>query len=131
MDISGLKFQPALNPLDALPRVPNAQNQLDFTEVLGKQTGRQIGKPDAEKIQNAAENFVAIALVQPVFKQMRAASQAEPPFGPSKAEKQFQSLMDAQVARKIVHNTHWPVVERVAQQMRWKAGLEQMPRFGA
>ncbi|MBX3388937.1 MAG: hypothetical protein KF691_05730 [Phycisphaeraceae bacterium] len=123
MDISGLNFRSALNPLDALPHVPNAQNQLEFTEILGKQTSRQIGKADEAKIREAAENFVAMALVQPVFKQMRASNHAEAPFGPNKAEQQFQSLVDARVARHIVHKTNWPVVERVAQNMLKKAGL--------
>lgn len=123
MNISGLNFRSALNPLDALPRVPDAQNQLEFTEILGKQTSRQIGKADEAKIREAAENFVAIALVQPVFKQMRASNHAEAPFGPNKAEQQFQSLVDARVARHIVHKTKWPVVERVAQNMLKKAGL--------
>lgn len=123
MDISGLNFRSALNPLDALPRVPNAQNQLEFTEILGKQTSRQIGKADEAKIREAAESFVAMALVQPVFKQMRASNHAEAPFGPNKAEQQFQSLVDARVARHIVHKTNWPVVERVAQNMLKKAGL--------
>jgi len=127
LDISGMKFRSGLNPLDASSRVPNAQNQLDFAEVLGKQTGRHLGKVDEEKIRDAAENFVAVALVQPVFKQMRATNRAAAPFGPNKAEQQFQSLVDAQVSRHIVHKSNWPVVERVAQQMLKKAGLAPDP----
>lgn len=123
MDISGLHFQSALNPLDAPAKMPNAQNQLEFAEVLGKKTGRQLGAADEAQIRDAAESFVAVALVQPVFKQMRAANHAAPPFGPNKAEQQFQSLMDARVARHIVHKSNWPVVERVAQNMLKKAGL--------
>ncbi|MBX3379295.1 MAG: hypothetical protein KF805_04320 [Phycisphaeraceae bacterium] len=123
MDISGLQFQSGVNPLDAPSKMPKAQDQLDFAEVLGKKTGRQLGVPDEAKIRDAAESFVAVALVQPVFKQMRASNHAAAPFGPNKAEQQFQSLVDARVARHIVHKSNWPVVERVAQNMLKKAGL--------
>ncbi len=118
-----MQFRAALNPLDSMPHVPNAQNQLEFTEVLGRQTGRQLGITDEAKIRDTAENFVATALVQPIFKQMRSTNHAAAPFGPNKAEQQFQSLVDAQVSRHIVHKSHWPVVERVAQNMLKKAGL--------
>lgn len=123
LDISGMNFRPGLNPLDAAPRTPSAQDQLDFAEVLGKQTGRHFGKPDEGKIREAAETFVAVALVQPVFKQLRAANRAAAPFGPNKAEQQFQSLVDAEVSRHMVHKSNWPIVDRVAQQMLKKAGL--------
>lgn len=123
MDISGMQFRSGLNPLDASTRVPNAQNQLDFAEVLGKKTGRQLGRVDEAKIREAAESFVAVAFVQPVLKQMRSTNHAAPPFAPNKAEQQFQSLMDAQISRHIVHKANWPVVDRVAQQMLKKAGL--------
>lgn len=127
MDISGMQFRSGMNPLDASSRVPNAQNQLDFAEVLGKKTGRQLGQVDETKIREAAESFIAVAFVQPIFKQMRSMNQAAAPFGPNKAEQQFQSLMDAQVSRHIVHKSNWPVVERVAQQMLVKAGLAPAP----
>jgi Rod binding domain-containing protein len=122
-----MQFQSGTNPLDTAKRMPTAQNQLDFAEVLGKKTGRQLGRADEGKIREAAENFVAVAFVQPVFKQLRAANHAAAPFGPNKAEQQFQSLVDAQVSKHIVHKSKWPVVERVAQQMLKKAGLAPAP----
>lgn len=122
MDISGIKAKSAISEYDARSGVPNAQNQLDFTEILGKRTAAQT-KPDAAKIRETAETFVAVALVQPVFKQLRSTNHAEAPFGPNKAEQQFQSLVDAQLARKMVHKSHWPVVDKVAQNMLKKAGL--------
>lgn len=125
-----MQFRSGTNPLDASRRVPTAQDQLAFTEVLGKQTGRQLGKVDEAKIREAAETFVATAFVQPVLKQMRASNRTAAPFGPTKAEQQFQSLMDAQISRQIVHKSNWSVVDRVAQQMLIKAGLAPNPTFG-
>src|SRR5205085_4117838 len=61
--------------------------------------------------------FVAIALIQPVLKQLREANAAAPPFAPSSGEKQFQSLFDNQVARQIAGATHFPVVDRIAHDL--------------
>ncbi len=123
MDISGIRAKPATSQYDARSGVPNAQNQLDFTEILGKRTASKTGKLDADKIRETAETFVAVALVQPVLKQLRSTNHAEAPFGPNKAEQQFQSLMDAQLARRMVHKSNWPLVDKVAQNMLKKAGL--------
>lgn len=122
-----MQFRSGVNPLDASIKMPTAQNQLDFAEVLGKKTGRQLGRVDEAKIREAAESFVAVAFVQPVLKQMRSTNHAAAPFAPNKAEQQFQSLMDAQISRHIVHKSNWPVVDRVAQQMLIKAGLAPAP----
>lgn len=122
-----MQFRSGVNPLDVSTKMPTAQNQLDFAEVLGKKTGRQLGQVDESKIREAAESFVAVTFVQPVLKQMRATNNAAAPFAPNKAEQQFQSLMDAQISRHIVHKSNWPVVDRVAQQMLIKAGLAPAP----
>ena len=116
LDISGVFSKSAAASADRPASMPNAQKQLDFADVLGERTADAYGAPTVEK-------FVAAAFVQPVFKQLRASSSAPPPFGPSKAERQFQSLIDAQVARRMVHKSNWPVVDRMAQDMLKKVGL--------
>lgn len=74
--------------------------------------------PSAEKTsREAAEEFVAQALVQPVLKQMRAMNQASPPFAPGPYEKTFAAMLDAEVAKHIVRARRFPVVDAVARQL--------------
>lgn len=70
-----------------------------------------------EQATRAAQDFVAIALVQPVLARMRAGNHAAPPFGPGPAEKQFAAIADAQVARQIVSKSHYPLVDQVARRL--------------
>lgn len=70
-----------------------------------------------EKARAAAEQFVAIALVQPLLKQLRETSTAAPPFAPTEGEKQFQGLYDAEIAQRMVKAAHFPLVDRLAEQL--------------
>ncbi len=116
-DVTGIMMNRSAPSMDAPLVMPKAQDQRDFAEIFGRRTSRQYATDDPARARDAAENFVSIALVQPVFKQMREANHAPPPFGPNKAEQQFQSLVDAQVARKMVRSSHWPLVDRVARDL--------------
>ncbi len=63
----------------------------------------------------AAEELVAVTLVQPVLAQMRETNQAEGPFAPGHWEKTFAPLVDAEIARRIVGASGWGLVEEMAQ----------------
>ncbi|MBY0114241.1 MAG: rod-binding protein [Phycisphaerales bacterium] len=99
----------------------SSDDQKAFTQIMGREVERMRGKPDPAKTREAAENFVAIALVQPIFKQLRSTNNAVAPFAPTKAEQQFQSMIDAQLAQKMVKSSNWPLVDRLAQDMLKKA----------
>ncbi len=97
-----------------------AGEQRDFASVLGRQgvgvvasrTGAAAG-PEAQA-REAAEQFVAIAMVQPILKEAREGTMAAGPFAPSSAERQFRALQDASVAQRITKAAHFPLVERLA-----------------
>lgn len=97
--------RPASRPSDADP-------QADFAAVLGRGVDR--GASPEQQARDAAEQFVSVGLVQPLLAQLRSTNQAAPPFAPSNAEKQFQSLMDANIARQITHAEHFPLVDSIA-----------------
>ncbi len=78
------------------------------------------------KARDAAEQFVAIALVQPVFKQLRESNQAAEPFKPNGAEKAFRGMLDEELAKRMVQRTRWPLVERIARQLEQRGGA--LPR---
>lgn len=86
---------------------------------------------DERKAQarQAAEDFVAVAFVQPIFKNLRNSHlgpELPPPLGPGPGEKQFRSLADSQVARQLVKATKWPVVENLTDRLLHpKAGRAQ------
>ncbi len=98
---------------DRAPGLPwRAKSQTDFVALLGRSVDR--GRSEEEAARDAAEQFVSIGLVQPLLAQLRSTNQAAPPFAPSNSEKQFQSLMDANIARQITHAEHFPLVDAIA-----------------
>jgi Rod binding domain-containing protein len=89
--------------------------QASFSELLGRETSASRLLTREEKAQAAAEQFVSVAFVQPMLKQVRESSWAAAPFAPNSAEKQFRALQDASLAQQIVHSSKFPLVERVAR----------------
>lgn len=108
----------------SLPGVRSAPRLLDdqasFSKVLSRENHRVRQSPEA-KARDAAEQFVSLALLQPIFKQMREAQTAPPPFGASNAEKQFRALMDAEIAQRMVKRANWTLVDRVAESLLKKS----------
>lgn len=105
----------------AYARADSTRRADDFSALLG----RTISPPDAtpeERARKAAEQIVAVALVQPILKQLRESSQAAPPFAPTQGEKQFQSLMDAQVAQQVVGSKRFALVDRIQELMLKRSG---------
>ena len=76
----------------------------------------------AQKARKAAEGLVSTTFIEPILKQMRESNNTPPPFGPGKAEKQFATLLDTQLADKIVHAANFPLVERITNDI-----LRNMP----
>mgnify|MGYP007037792050 CR=1 FL=1 len=89
--------------------------QESFERILG----RKSSKEGPEAAREAAEDFVSIALVLPVLKQMREMNQAAPPFAPSDGEKKFGALLDAELAARLVRSTKFGIVDAVAERMGW------------
>lgn len=95
----------------ARPR-SSAELQADFSAVLGRSVDQ--GKSPQQQARDTAEQFVSIGLVQPLLAQLRSTNQAAPPFAPSQAEKQFQSLLDANIAQQITRAKRFPLVDSIA-----------------
>lgn len=95
------------------------QRQQVFASALSGARQGAAGADDSPegKARAAAEEFVSMALVQPILKQMREANQAPPPFGPGQGEKNFGHIVDAQVARGIVQSSNFGVVGAIQQQL--------------
>ncbi len=69
------------------------------------------------RAREAAEQLVAIGLVQPVLKELRESNRASPPFAPSQGERQFRALMDAELAQRITRAAGFSLVERLAHDL--------------
>ncbi len=91
--------------------------QRSFSEVLSQAGGSKDRATPESEARQAAEDFVAMAFVQPVLKQLRETNHAAAPFAPGKGEQQFRALMDAEIARKVVRASDWPLVDRLAQRL--------------
>lgn len=111
------------SPLARPAAAPRADDQRAFESLLGRSQAQQGGRPDRASIRDAAENFVSIALVQPVFKQLRSTNRTAAPFAPTRAEQQFQSMIDSRLAKHMVHSSRWPLVDRIEQSLLQRSGL--------
>ncbi|MBM4108574.1 MAG: hypothetical protein FJ255_07140 [Phycisphaerae bacterium] len=111
----------ATPPIDQFPAAALRGRQHAFLDALGRAAGRRAGR-DPDQARDAAEQFVAMAFVQPLLKDLRNASWAAPPFGPTPAEKSFRALSDAQLAQDLVRSGRWPIVDRLARDLRSRSG---------
>ena len=100
-----------------------------FRSVLGR-TDPNSMTPE-QRAREGAEQLVGVALVQPVFKQLREANEAAEPFAPGKSERTFRGMMDAQLSQRLVHSGHWGLVDRVAQMLLRKQEQGQQPVLAA
>lgn len=93
---------------------------------FGSTLGGALRAPDSpDDARKAAEEFVAIAFVQPILKEVRESNQAAPPFGPTEAEKAFGPLLDAEIARQVVAKERYGLVDRVARQLLQSGGAAE------
>ncbi|USN98090.1 MAG: hypothetical protein H6810_07825 [Phycisphaeraceae bacterium] len=123
-------------PLLAAPSLTGrmAQSQSDFASILGIAERGAHGEAecDADRAREAAQELVASVLVQPTLAVERESDDLPPPFGPGEAEKQFGALIDAQRAIGLVRSTHWPLVDRLVEDMtRAKATGEKSRQPGS
>ena len=96
----------------------------DFAGLLSaaRAEGAARAPSNAEQAREAAEQLVAIAFVQPVLQGLRESEGAAEPFAPSSGEKQFGSLLDAEIARGVVKASQWPLVDRLARDLLGQQG---------
>lgn len=102
----------------ALTASPLEARQEEFADVLVRKHERAGGgKLSGSEARDAAADFVAAAFIEPLLKQLRSTTTSAPPFAPGPGEQQFRGLMDAQLSRRIAHAAHFPLVDRVAQDL--------------
>ncbi|MBL8762797.1 MAG: hypothetical protein JNM07_00830 [Phycisphaerae bacterium] len=65
----------------------------------------------------AAEQFVAISLVQPILANLRETNRTAAPFAPGTGERQFGAMMDAEVSLRIARASRFPLVDRLASDL--------------
>lgn len=110
--------------LDTIARrdIERGDAQRDFAAILNRaQQGSARTAAQANDPRAAAENFVSIALVQPVLKQLRSSNGAAAPFAPNATERAFRGMMDGQLAQRLVRSGNWSLVDRVEQSLRDRA----------
>ncbi len=91
-----------------------------FAELFQRRVGVNGAGDETEVVERtrqAAEEFVAIGLVQPILASMREMNNAAPPFAPGAAERRFGPMLDAEIAQRIVQSANFEVVDSVARQL--------------
>ncbi len=108
----------------AMARTGLARDQAEFSRIMSfASSGKMpttLSKTDEADTQarDAAEQLVAVVLIEPIFKLMRESNQAAPPFAPTNGEKQFRSMLDAKLAHEITSAARFPLVDRLARDLR-------------
>lgn len=129
---AGIGLARAFNRLgktDTLQDAVKATSQEDFASILARSSSiikakvkpEQAAEQHKKAARDAAEQFVAVAFVQPILKNLRSSSigkELPAPWGPGNGEKQFRSIADTQVARQLVRANRWSVVDRIASDLR-------------
>jgi len=116
MSTISTRYNTPLDILSAPKRLPSSEGD------QGTLTAEQ-KKAKIDKARQAAEGLVSTSFIKPILAQARESNNAPPPFGPTQAEKQFQSLLDNQLSDELVHAAQFPIVERMVKQ--FTAHLEQ------
>lgn len=115
----------------ALPSPPPAPppilaRQESFASVISRADHRPGARTREEKARSAAEDLVAITFIQPVLKQVRESTGGAAPFAPTDAERRFGTLMDAELARRVVRSAGFSLVDRLARDLL-TGGVSQGP----
>ena len=91
-----------------------------FSTVLG----RASASGDREIVRQAAAQLVASTFIMPVLKSMHDSPFVKPPFAPGFAEKQFQPLLDQQVADRLTSAARFPLIDVIVDRLM---GPEKLP----
>lgn len=93
-----------------------SQRREDFLTALGRRGGQTQAEPEA-RARAAAQDFVSIAFVQPILKELRESNKTPPPFGPGQAEKHLRGLLDSTMAQQVVRSARFGLVDRLARDL--------------
>lgn len=108
-------------PIDAMAggRAAGAAGA-EFENVLSIFQG-EAGADAEQRARGAAEEFVSVALIQPILASLRETNGAAEPFAPGDAERRFGPLWDAEIAQRISKAEQFPLVDAVARRLLQKS----------
>jgi len=101
------------------------QRQRDFSAVIARDQG---ANSTTKPARQAAEDFVAMAFVQPLLAQLRETNDAAQPFAPGPAERQFGEIMDQVLSRQMVRASSFPLVDRIEHDLSQRTELLEETR---
>ena len=113
--------QPGLlspQPLAHDAAVHHRRREAEFERLLAVAQAQEEASPRAREAREAAEDFVSMTFIEPILARLRESSQAAPPFAPTNGEKQFRAMLDAGLARELTRAARFPLVERLARDLR-------------
>ena len=84
-----------------------------FSQVLNQAAQVQ----DRAVARDAATRLVSSVFIMPVLASLHDSPFVKPPFAPSFAEKQFQPLLDQQIADRIAGAANFPLVDVIVDRL--------------
>jgi Rod binding domain-containing protein len=119
---------PNISPMTSLaPQLAGfrqSESREDFAAALARAPASATDSRE-QRARDGAEQLVAVALVQPLLKQLRESNNAAAPFAPTSGERSFRSLMDAALAQRMVRSQSWPLVDHLARGMLSKPEAQE------
>jgi len=107
------------------PNPALGQSQQSFSAVLAIDQRRSAGPVSKDPEREAAEQLVAVTFIEPILREAREVRSTEGPFGVTQAEKQFGSMLDAATAKDMVRSWDFPLVDKLARDMRTAVGKQE------
>ncbi len=92
-----------------------------FSSILDHASETQ----DREVVRQAAAQLVASTFIMPILQSMHDSPFVKPPFAPGFAEKQFQPLLDQQVADRLTSAARFPLIDVITDRLM---GPEKPPK---
>jgi Rod binding domain-containing protein len=116
-------------PAGFAPVGQGARDPDGFIEAMRTVSSRTLKQEPTAR--QAAEDLVAITLVQPILAQLRESNQAAAPFGPTDVERRFGHMWDAEIARRMVQSRGFGLVDAVARSVQMRVDSARAGDAGA
>ncbi len=119
-----MNITPASNStwMPSLSQPHLAERQRSFGQALATDRRGRGADLEVDKEREAAEQLIATTFIEPMLREAREVRSSDGPFGMTEAEKQFGSLMDTATAKNMVRSWDFPMIDRLARDMRAATG---------
>jgi len=105
-------------PSHGSPAIGGANDASSFARhLLAADAAPQKPETPEDRARRGAEELVSLTFIEPILAMVRESEGGAQPFKPTRGEKQFRALLDADLAQRIVKSAQFPLVDRLARDL--------------